>query len=105
MFRDASDFTERDETKKLVDGKKIYVQGSIDLVIETADGDIILCDYKTDRVSDEERADEQLLNKSMKEKHMDQLEQYSYAARLIFERDPERIFIYSVTLGRAVEIK
>ncbi len=105
MFRHASDFTENKELQELLEDKKIYVQGSIDLVIETDGGELILCDYKTDRLSAAERADRGLLEKNMKEKHKDQLMQYSYAIEQIFGKKPSRIFIYSLTLGDTVEIK
>lgn len=105
MFRQAADFTENKEVKALVSGKKIYVQGSIDLVIETTDGNIVICDYKTDRVTKAERDDRTLLLKNMKLKHGEQLKQYSIAAKRIFGREPEKIYIYSLALGEAIEIK
>ena len=105
MFRDASDFTENEELKALVLGKKIYVQGSIDLIIEAEDGEIILCDYKTDRVSHDEKRDRALLLANMKEKHGEQLMQYAFAVEKIFGKAPSKIFIYSLSLGDAIEIK
>ena len=105
MFRDASDFTENEELKSLVGGRKIYVQGSIDLIIEKENGEIILADYKTDRVSAEERRDRALLLKNMKDKHGEQLVQYSYAVEKIFGMAPSKIFIYSLPLGDVIEIK
>jgi len=105
MFRDASDFTESAEMKKALEGKKIYVQGSIDLVVETEDGEIILCDYKTDTIRAEEKADRVLLEKNMKEKHGEQLEQYAYACEKIFGKSPKHIFIYSLPLEDTIKIK
>lgn len=105
MFRYASDFTQNDTVKELVKDKKIYVQGSIDLVIEGEDGEIVLCDYKTDRLSPDEKADRELLLSNMKQKHADQLSQYSYAARQIFGKEPKHMYIYSLSLGEAIEIK
>ena len=104
MFRNATDFTEREEIKSLVSGKKIFVQGSIDLIIETEDGEIVLCDYKTDRISSEERADRELLIRNMKEKHGEQMTQYRYATRQIFGREPKLTYIYSLMLGEVIEI-
>ncbi len=104
MFREASDFTENDGIKELVKDKKIYVQGSIDLIIETEDGEIVLCDYKTDRLSTEEKNDRELLMTNMKQKHGEQLSQYRYAAKQIFGKEPGRIYIYSLALGEAIEI-
>ena len=105
MFRDASDFTSSPEMRELVRDRKIYVQGSVDLIIEQEDGEIILCDYKTDRVTSEERNDRDLLTRSMKEKHGEQLMQYSYALERIFGKAPKRIFIYALSVGKTIEIK
>jgi ATP-dependent helicase/nuclease subunit A len=104
MFRNAEEFTENEERRKLVANKRIYVQGSIDLVIKDSDGGIILCDYKTDRVTSEERADRNLLIKNVKEKHGDQLTQYSYAIEQIFGQAPKSIYIYLLSTGESIEI-
>lgn len=105
MFRPASDFTSNAEKKKLVKDKKLFVQGSIDLIIEMENGDLYLCDYKTDKISKKEQSDKDLLIKSMKSKHGDQLEQYQYAVKQIFGRSPQKTFIYSTPLGEVIEIK
>ena len=105
MFRDACDFTQNDDVKELVRSKRIYVQGSIDLVIKAQNGDIILCDYKTDRVSADERQDRALLTKNMKEKHGNQLAQYSYAIEKVFGSAPKSIYIYLLDIGESIEIK
>lgn len=105
LFRPAEDFTENKDLKEAVRGKKIYVQGSIDLLIETASGDILLCDYKTDRISPEERADRAILKRNMIEKHADQLKEYAFAVQQIFCKAPLKMFIYSVTLGEVIEIQ
>ena len=105
MFRYASDFTENEKLKGLVSGRKIYVQGSVDLIIETKEGEIILCDYKTDRVSAQERQDRALLIANMKEKHGEQLMQYAHAIEQIFGKSPSKIYIYSISIGDSIEIK
>ena len=105
MFRDAADFTEKDEIKDIVSGRKIYVQGSIDLIIETTEGDIILCDYKTDKINQAERDDRDLLTQNMKENHGEQLDQYAYAIGKIFGKTPAKVFIYSLPLGDIITIK
>ncbi len=104
MFRSASDFTENDDLRGLLSDKKIYVQGSVDLIIECENGEIVICDYKTDRISADEKNDRELLIHNMKEKHGEQLSQYSHAVERIFAHKPDRIFIYSLPLGEAVEI-
>lgn len=104
LFRPASDFTQNEQTKALVAEKKIFVQGSIDLIIETKDDEIILCDYKTDKVSSDERADRDLLLSSIKERHGEQLKQYKFAIQRIFGREPSKIFVYLTAIGEAIEI-
>ena len=103
-FRSASEFSQDEKIKALIADKKIFVQGSIDLIIETADGELILCDYKTDRISAEEKADTALLIESMREKHGHQLDEYRLAVERIFGKAPSRVFIYSVPIGQIVEL-
>ncbi len=105
MFRDASDFTEDRSVKDRVKDKKIFVQGSIDLLMEMPDGEIILCDYKTDRISDEEKQNMESLEQRMNKAHGAQLKQYEHAIEQIFEKRPGRSFIYLLELGEAIEIK
>ena len=105
MFRDAKDFTENEETRNLVKDRRIFVQGSIDLVIKDADGSIILCDYKTDRVTSEELADRTLLINNIKERHGNQLSQYSYAIEKVFGQPPKSIYIYLLAIGDSIEVK
>lgn len=105
MFRSASEFTQNKELSALVADKKIFVQGSIDLLFEDNDGRIYLCDYKTDGISPEERKDPALLQARMTKAHKHQLDQYSYAIERIFGKKPERTYILSLSLGDAVEIK
>ena len=104
-FKSAAEFTENEELKNLVADKKIFVQGSVDLLIETEGGELLLCDYKTDRISPEERADRDLLKKNMLEKHGAQLAQYCHAIGEIFSRRVSRVFIYSIPLGALIEIE
>ena len=104
MFRPASDFTKNDRLKDLVRDKKIFVQGSIDLLIETKDGEILLCDYKTDKISAEEKSDREILVKNMRDRHKEQLEEYRFAVNEIFGKNPAKVFIYSIPLGEIIEI-
>lgn len=104
MFRSADAFTQNESMKKLVSEKKIFVQGSIDLLIETKDGEIILCDYKTDKISTEEKADRELLVSNMRKKHKNQLDEYSFAVKEIFGKAPIKVYIYSIPLGEMLEL-
>ncbi len=104
MFRSAADFSENEELRERVKDKKIYVQGSVDLLLEMPDGSIILCDYKTDRPTPEERADHALFAESLVKKHSEQLGQYKFAVEKIFGKTPKKIFIYSFAVGKAIEL-
>lgn len=84
--------------------RSLYVQGSIDLLCIYADGHIELCDYKTDRLTKEEKADAALLAAHMQEKHGSQLAQYADAIEETYHRRPTKVYVYSVPLGEAVEI-
>ena len=68
------------------------------------DGKLVICDYKTDKLSAEEKHDRALLLKNMREKHGEQLKQYEYAIKRIFGQSPKKIFIYLMSLGEAIEI-
>ncbi len=105
LFRSASDFTSDEQLSKLVSDKKIFVQGSIDLIIESRDGKILLCDYKTDRISYAERQNPELLLSNMREKHASQMQQYKYAISQIFGKAPDKIYIYSLSLCDAIELE
>ncbi len=104
MFRPASDFTLNRDFKRLAADKSIFVQGSVDLVIEAKNGELIICDYKTDRISAQERSDRSLLIKNMKERHGDQLTQYSYAIEQIFGKKPDKIYLFLLSIGECLEI-
>ena len=82
----------------------ILVQGSIDLLCELSDGRILICDYKTDRITPEERADASLLRDRMQERHADQIRQYAAAVREMYGRAPDETYIFSLPLGEALKI-
>ena len=96
--------TSNDLIRKAVGSRLLYVQGSVDLLITSPDGRLTLCDYKTDRVTQEERADRSLLISHLTDRHGAQLRQYAAAIREIFGRAPDRVCIFSLPLGEAVEI-
>ena len=84
--------------------RTLYVQGSIDLLAIYPDGHIEFCDYKTDRITADERADRALLAAHMKEKHGDQLRQYAAAVEDLYGKRPSAIYIFSLPLGEAIEV-
>ena len=104
MFRPASDFTQNDDIKQLSSDKMIFVQGSIDLVVKTKDGQLILCDYKTDRIDRELIGDRSRLSDEMRKRHGHQLEQYKYASQKIFGKAPDKIVLFLLSIGECIEV-
>ncbi len=93
-----------DPLREALGDRTLYVQGSVDLLCEYPDGRITVADYKTDRISRAERDDPTLLAARLTDEYGSQLEQYAAAVREIYGRAPDRILIYSVPLGEALEI-
>ena len=104
VYLPASEFTADEEKRRALSGKDILVQGVIDCIIEGEDGRLILCDYKTDRLTREELSDRSLAEKKLRESHSMQLGLYSLAIEKIFGRSPTRVEIYSLPLGDTVSI-
>ena len=82
----------------------LYVQGSIDLILETKDNKLILVDYKTDRINKNEIKNPELLAKRMAEKHKNQLLCYAKAVKELFGREADEIYIYSLPAGAALPV-
>lgn len=101
----ASHFTDDQAFEKQTEDEKILVQGVIDLFFTAADESLILCDYKTDYLTPEERQSAPLAAKKLKEKHGEQLSYYSMAIERMCGRKPDKIFIYSLPFGEAIEIQ
>ena len=72
----------------------MLLQGIIDCAFGE-NGDIVLVDYKTDRV----RTLEELAAR-----YKTQLSVYAYAAKQIFEADVREAYLYSFALGQAVRV-
>lgn len=96
--------TENEALAQQLGEESLFVQGSIDLLLTMPDGHLILVDYKTDRISDEERADPTLLAKRLGDAHGHQLACYAEAVRDLLGRAPDEIRIYSLPLGASVKI-
>ncbi len=104
LFLPAARLTcDRKLTEELGD-RSIFVQGSIDLLLEMPDGTLRLIDYKTDRIRPEEQADNALLRTRMMEAHGDQLAAYARAVKDLFGRYPDDIRIYSLPLGATIPL-
>ncbi len=100
----ASLFTEDNAFKAKIEDEKVTVQGIIDLVFVDEDGNITLCDYKTDHLTKEELESPSLAAKMLRDRHGTQLSYYKEAVKQIFGKEPSRICIYSLPLGDAVDI-
>lgn len=77
--------------------EQILVQGIIDLYYVTAEDELVLVDYKTDYV---ENRDEEIL----KEKYKVQLQIYANALEQAMHRKVDKIYIYSIYLGKEIEM-
>jgi len=103
----AADFT-ADGTlreKLLKDGTAITVQGVVDCIFITREGKAVLVDYKTDRLTPGELADEALAREKLLSRHSRQLELYRAVCERMLGRPFDRVCIYSLPLGRTVEVK
>lgn len=105
VFVPASEFTTDSKLKLEYANQKILVQGVIDLCYFDKNGDLILCDYKTDRIPQEIRNDPLEIKQMFEEAHRQQLTYYSYAIKEIFGRKPDKTYIYSLAYGDTFEIK
>ena len=99
-----SSLTQNEELAQKLGEETLFVQGSIDLLLTMPDGRIILVDYKTDRITDEERANPALLAARQRERHGHQLSCYAEAIRDLLGREPNEMRIYSLPLGASLLI-
>ena len=100
----ADDFTTDPKLKLLYQHEHVLVQGVIDCLYEDAEGEYHLIDYKTDRLSPEEKADEQLARRKMYDKHSLQLSYYAKAVELMLGKRPKTVEVYSLPLGKTLDV-
>ncbi|MCQ2426925.1 MAG: UvrD-helicase domain-containing protein [Clostridia bacterium] len=105
IFLPADRFTTVPQRKKELEDEKIAVQGVIDLFFRMKDGELILCDYKTDRLTKAEMSDRGTVAEVMSERHGEQLSYYAMALERICGKRPDRICVFPLAYGEAVEIK
>ena len=96
--------TQNEELAAQLGEETLFVQGSIDLLLTMPDGRLILVDYKTDHINDEERANSSLLAKRLKDRHGHQLSCYADAVRELLGRAPDEMRIYSLPLGASLQL-
>ncbi|MBQ2735687.1 MAG: PD-(D/E)XK nuclease family protein, partial [Clostridia bacterium] len=103
LFIPFSEFTQNTELAESLQSHELFVQGSIDLLLQMPSGELYLIDYKTDRLLSKEKSAPQLYADRMKETHGEQLSCYRRAVTELFGRAPDKIFLYSLPLGKEIE--
>ena len=104
IFLPAALFTANADFARELDGERLAVQGVIDLFYTDAKGTLVVADYKTDRLTPAELADPALAAKTLGARHGEQLAYYALALRELCGRAPDRVQIYSLPLGAALDI-
>jgi hypothetical protein len=104
-FLPMASLTDDAELAEALGDRTLFVQGSIDLLCHFPDGHLELCDYKTDRITEAERRDPDLLRARLTATHRDQLIQYAAAVEEMYGVRPTRAFIFSLPLGEAIRIE
>jgi ATP-dependent helicase/nuclease subunit A len=104
IFLPAADFTADKAFAAELANERLAVQGVIDLFFTDAEGKLVLCDYKTDRLSPSERKDPALAAAKLTKRHAEQLGYYAKALQEICGRAPDKILIYSLPLGDSIEV-
>lgn len=104
LYMPAALFTEDEEKREFYSDKKVLVQGVIDCIYRDERGGLHLVDYKTDRLTREERENRALAEKKMRDAHSLQLSYYALAIKEMFGTEVESISVYSLQLGDEIEI-
>ena len=99
----AENFANDPKRRAALSGKEVLVQGVIDCVIEYEDGSLHLIDYKTDRLTRAELASGTGAERLIRT-HLMQLSYYKTAISLMFGKAPSKIGLYSLHLGREIEV-
>ncbi len=104
LFVPLEELTKNPDLAASLKGRELFVQGSIDLLLVGQDGKIELYDYKTDHITQEELNDPALLRAHLKARHGNQLEYYARAVEQLFGKRPDRVSIFSLSLGKIIEL-
>lgn len=99
-----SSLTTIPQKQKAWEGETVFVQGSIDLILQMEDDRILLFDYKTDRIDEAIEASPAHLLQEMITHHGNQLACYARAIENLFGKKPNEIFVYALALGQAISI-
>ena len=103
MILPASRFTEDPELKKNLKDQTVLVQGIMDCVFLSKTGELVLLDYKTDRLRGGIDAGEAEIA-AFVGRHRDQLGYYALAVEKMFGRKPDRVLLYPLCLGRPIRV-
>ena len=101
----AEAFTNDPDRLAAISGRKILVQGVIDCIMENESGELSIIDYKTDRLTAQELQNEALAKEKLTVRHAQQLSYYRCAVTKMFGKEPTKIEIYSLPLGKTIEIE
>ena len=105
IFLPAAEFTKDERFAAELGNERLTVQGVIDLFYFDDAGKLVLCDYKTDRLTPAELLDPALAAATLGARHKEQLRYYAKALEALCGRSPDRILLYSLPLGEALEIE
>ncbi len=98
----ASLFTQT--SKEALSENTLLVQGVMDLLLRLENGELVLCDYKTDRIPADLKKDEAAFAALLSERHRPQLTYYAAAVEKIFGKRPSAVLLYSLALGKAISL-
>ena len=104
LLLSADAFTKEQPFAEQLKDESLAVQGVIDLVLIDADGNIELYDYKTDRLTREELADDEAAAARMNALHGMQLSYYAQAVSLLFGKECSRVCVYSTHAAKLFDI-
>lgn len=103
----AERFTSDEELRRKLreDEVKITVQGVVDCVYRSPDsGRLVLVDYKTDSLTEEEYNNRALAEKKLTLRHRNQLMYYREICEKMFGERIDDVMIYSTVLGECVRV-
>lgn len=101
----ASLFADDKEAKERLRDEGLMVQGVMDCLIVDGEGEYHLVDYKTDRLTEYELTHPHAAEKKLRSAHSRQLGYYAEAVKVIFGKYPVTVEVYSMQLGRSVNVK
>ena len=85
----------REVSKNVSSDEKVVIQGMIDVFFEDENGDIIIADYKTDKVNGNEE--------ELKERYSPQLKYYKIALERAFGKKVSQCYLLLLDCGKAIE--